>query len=113
MPVGQRAHRHPLFPSVGAADFQLVTDAHQPVRFCALTVDVDLSAFARLLRFRTRSEQAGDVEPDIESDLTALLVIDHIDHCGGPILPIAQLAGSTECVIADALTAFLRAQSIP
>jgi hypothetical protein len=49
---------------------QLVAGAEQAVRLCRLTVDVDLSALAGVLRFGPRPEQARDVQPDVEAHAT-------------------------------------------
>jgi hypothetical protein len=45
-----------------------VAETDDPVRFRALPVDLDLSGATRLLRLRSRFEQARHVQPDIEPD---------------------------------------------
>jgi hypothetical protein len=67
MAIGQASHDDALLAAEWPADLQLVAGAEQAVRLRRLTVDVDLSALAGVLRFGTRPEQARDVQPDVEA----------------------------------------------
>ncbi len=51
----------------GTTDADTVALADIAVRFGAFAVDVNLAALTRALGFRTRLEQAADVEPDVET----------------------------------------------
>src|SRR5215468_3268709 len=66
--IGQGAHDHTLLSPVWTADHQLITGAERPILFRRLVVHVDLSAPAGVLGLRPRPEQAGDIEPDVETD---------------------------------------------
>ena len=57
-----------LFPAKRARDLQLVTDVNRAMRFGGVPVQVHLATLARALRFRASFEQAGDVEPDVDSN---------------------------------------------
>ena len=66
--VGERLDDHLLPPSAGARDGQPVAGPQLTVRLGrALAVDLDLSAVAGPLRFRAGLEEAGDIEPDVET----------------------------------------------
>ena len=55
-----------LLASERPADRDLVAGVNLTMRLGGLPVDVDLTALAGLLRFRSRLEQARDVEPQIQ-----------------------------------------------
>jgi hypothetical protein len=69
VPVGEAANHDLLLPAERPPDLDLVTDAHNPMWFRRLTVDVDLAVLAGFLRLGPRPEQAGDIEPHIETNL--------------------------------------------
>ena len=57
-----------LKPAGPAADADAVAFAQVAVRFGVAAVDVYLPALTGALGFRTRLEQAGDIEPDVQPD---------------------------------------------
>ena len=71
MLIESDADDHVLVAAERPGDADAVAFADRTVRFGVLAVDVDLPAFTRALGFRTRLEQAGDVEPDVETDRVA------------------------------------------
>ena len=50
------------------ADADAITFADEPVRLGVIAVDVDFAAFAGALGLRPGLEQAGDVEPDVQTN---------------------------------------------
>lgn len=56
-----------LFPAEGTADFNPVAGTNKAIWFRRLPVYRKFSAPAGLLRLRARAEQAGDIEPDVQS----------------------------------------------
>lgn len=64
---GESTHRERLFPAERAANDDGVAGFDVPVRLGRHTIDVDLAAAARFLRFRSSLEEARDVKPDIKS----------------------------------------------
>jgi hypothetical protein len=73
-------------------DAEAVALTHGPVRLGVLAVDLHLSAFARALGLGARPEQAGDVEPDVETDGVAQIRIS--------IFAFAFSASTNACVSA-------------
>lgn len=67
MALGDAAHDHFLAPSERTRDRDAVALADLAVRLGALSVDVHLAARAGALRLRSRLEETGDVEPDVEA----------------------------------------------
>lgn len=67
MALREATHDDALAASEWPGDFELVARPNLAMGFRGLTVDIDLAALARFLRFRSRFEQAGDVEPDVEA----------------------------------------------
>ena len=65
--VDDATNEKPLLPPERTADFKLVAGANRAVRLRHLSIDFDLAVLARLLRFGARSEETGDVEPDVQS----------------------------------------------
>ena len=57
------------------------------MRLRRLIVDVDPSALARLLRFGARSEQARDIQPDVETNGVHELIVEYGNH------PFQECAG--------------------
>jgi hypothetical protein len=57
-----------LCAAEGTADFNRVAGMNAAVRTRGLPVDRDSARPARLLRLRSRPEQARDVEPDVEAN---------------------------------------------
>ena len=68
MRVGHATDQNPLFPATGPGDDELVTDANVTMRLGDDAVDDDPTDLAFTLGFRARLEEAGDIEPDIETD---------------------------------------------
>jgi len=79
VPIGERPHDHALLAPERATDLDLVPDMQYAMRLRGLTIHVELAALAGFLRLGPRSEQAGDVEPDIEADARRF-GIDHWRH---------------------------------
>jgi dihydroxy-acid dehydratase len=66
--VGDTADDEELFAPAGSGDDELVAATDFAMRFGDDAVDHHAADLAFALRFGTCSEQAGDVEPDVESD---------------------------------------------
>src|SRR6266545_3267506 len=64
-----------LVAAEGPADAKTIAFADGAVGFGGLAVDVDLSALAGALGFRSRLEEARDVQPDVETNLLAQIKI--------------------------------------
>ncbi len=67
--LGELAHDDRLLASHGARNDQAIAGTDRAMRLAGLAVDGDLAALAGLLGFRSRPEQTGDVEPDVEPDV--------------------------------------------
>lgn len=65
--LGEALDDELLTAAVRPRDLDAIADPQVAVRFGRLAVDVDLAARARFLRFRARLEEAGDVEPLVET----------------------------------------------
>ena len=68
MVVDDDADDDVLVAAEGAADAEPIAFANRAVRFGGLAVDVDLAALAGALGFRSRLEQARDIQPDVETN---------------------------------------------
>jgi dihydroxy-acid dehydratase len=68
MRVRDSADYDRLFTPARPCDHQFVADPHLAMRFRDRTVDRDATHFALTLRFGARAKQAGDVQPDIETN---------------------------------------------
>lgn len=79
-----------LVTAEGPADAKAIAFAYGAVGFGGLAVDVDLSAFAGALGFRSRLEQARDVEPDVQTNRVAQIKIS--------TLPLAFSDSTNACV---------------
>jgi len=79
-----------LVAAEGPLDAKAVAFADGAVGFGGLVVDVDLSALAGALGFRSRLEEARDVEPDVETNRVAQMKIS--------TLPLAFSVSTNACV---------------
>ncbi len=79
-----------LVAAEGPADAKPVAFADGTVGFGGLAVDVDLSALAGALGFRSRLEQARDVQPDVQTNRLAQIKIS--------TLPLAFSDSTNACV---------------
>ena len=79
-----------LVTAEGPADAKAIAFAYGAVGFGGLAVDVDLAAFAGALGFRSRFEQARDVQPDVQSNRVAQIKIS--------TLPLAFSDSTNACV---------------
>src|SRR5581483_4699407 len=77
--IGQRFDDQPLNASERPPDFDLVPDPQLAIGLRELLVDLHLSELARVLRVRTRLEDARDVQPDVDPDPRGR-IIRSIDH---------------------------------
>ena len=69
-----------LAPAQGSLDGECVAGMDLAMRLRRLIVDVHPSAPARLLRFGARSEQARDIQPDVETDGVHELIVEYGNH---------------------------------
>ena len=67
--ISESPHGHHLLHTVPARDGDVIPGADVAVRLGPMTVDVNLAALTGFLRFGTGVIQAGDVQPDVESEL--------------------------------------------
>jgi len=78
--IDQRLDDDALAPAQGSLDGECVAGMDLAMRLRGLIVDVDPSAPARLLRFGARSEQARDIQPDVETDGVHELIVEYGNH---------------------------------
>jgi acetylornithine deacetylase/succinyl-diaminopimelate desuccinylase-like protein len=63
------ANHDPLLAAKRPVDLHLIAGANGAVRFRRLPIHRNLAALTGLLRFGSRTEQARDVQPDVEADV--------------------------------------------
>jgi len=68
MIVNDDADDDVLMAAVRTANANAIAFADGAIRFGGLAVDVDLSALARTLGFRSRLEETRDIQPDVETN---------------------------------------------
>src|SRR5437763_14750856 len=69
MPILKAADDDALLAAERTPDCDLIAFAQRAMRFGGLSVHRDLAALAGLLRFRSRSEETRDIEPDVQPNV--------------------------------------------